>query len=74
MTSVPLPRVPAAFLFTLLFLALPLLPSSAGQDGPLAVGSELPDFELESLDGEKRRPAAVRDGTALIVVFFRGAW
>jgi len=43
-------------------------------DGPIAVGKPLPDFEIELASGDPFDNTDLLDGSATVMVFFRGRW
>lgn len=56
-------------------LSAATLPSTQDRDADrLEVGADMPDLELEDLDGETHRTTSLAGEAALVVIFFRGAW
>lgn len=67
----------ASRLGILLILSLALVPAVAGaaqQAARVAVGDEVIDFTLQSIDGETYSLADLRGEKTAIVIFFRGTW
>ncbi len=48
--------------------------TSAEKISPLAVGSNLPDGPLGTMDGQKTTLEQAINGKASIIVFYRGDW
>ncbi len=38
------------------------------------IGDVAPEFELESLDGDRLNPTSLRGKARVVLVFFRGTW
>ena len=61
--------------FALLLAAFALaIPAAHGQQKPVAVGQQAPDFTLTDQNGRSRSLAAERGKQPVVLVFYRGYW
>ena len=61
--------------FALLLAAFALaIPTAHGQQKPVAVGEQAPDFTLADQNGRKHALSAERGKRAVVLVFYRGYW
>ena len=66
-------RMRALFPFFCAFALLSFAPAH-GQQTPVAVGQQAPDFTLTDQDGQKRSLSAERGKRPVVLVFYRGYW
>ena len=59
---------------TIAFFALLLAFPAYGQQKPVAVGEQAPDFTLSDQNGRKRSLSAERGKRPVVLVFYRGYW